>query len=293
MPYTRIFGDCNPDQPQHWIKRRESSGRLQLLESRHEDNPTLYTDAGELTDQGHRTMRVLDGLTGVRRLRLRDGKWVKAEGVVYETYDAAVHLKDADELPAFAHYVAGVDWGFTNPGVIQVWGVDNDGRMYLVREVVRTKQTIDYWIEQAKALNETYRPEAFACDPAEPSYITQFAAHVPAVAGFNEIEAGINAVQQRFKPADDGKPRLYLSRAALAEQDENLIAAKLPDGLSEELDAYSWPKGQDGKPVKETPVDKDNHSCDAMRYAVAHVDDLASERAELDSGGFVLTAGGN
>jgi hypothetical protein len=33
-----------------------------------------------------------------------------------------------------------------------------------------------------------------------------------------------------------------------------------------------WPKGIDGRPVKETPVDLDNHGMDAMRYAVMAID---------------------
>ena len=49
-----------------------------------------------------------------------------------------------------------------------------------------------------------------------------------------------------------------------------------PDGLPhstlDEFGAYSWPKGQDGKPVKETPVDMFNHGLDALRYAVIYVD---------------------
>jgi hypothetical protein len=37
---------------------------------------------------------------------------------------------------------------------------------------------------------------------------------------------------------------------------------------------YAWPKGSDGKPLKEVPVDADNHGMDALRYLVAEVDGL-------------------
>lgn len=273
MPYTRMFGDANPGPPTHWIKGREAANKLRILESRHEDNPTLFDESGGITAQGKRTLAILDGLTGTRLMRLRFGRWVKAEGVVYEDYDANVHLIDRKQVPTVKRHIAGVDWGFTNPGVIGVWAVDGDDRMYLVREVVRTKKTIDYWVANAKKLNDEYDIETFACDPAEPAFISAFLeAGLNTVAGVNDIEAGVDAVRQRFKEAGDGKPRIFIVKDSLRERDEGLDERKAPDGLPEELDAYSYPKGVDGKPIKEVPEGKDNHSCDAARYATMHLD---------------------
>jgi phage terminase large subunit len=45
-PYARIFGDCNPDAPTHWIRNRPG---LKLITSRHEDNPTIFNRDGTLT----------------------------------------------------------------------------------------------------------------------------------------------------------------------------------------------------------------------------------------------------
>jgi phage terminase large subunit len=73
-PYAQVLGDCNPHGgPNHWIKQRASAGRLVLLESRHEDNPALF-DGNDWTEQGRRTLAVLDALTGVRKERLRYGR---------------------------------------------------------------------------------------------------------------------------------------------------------------------------------------------------------------------------
>ena len=80
-----LFGDCNPTYPEHWILKAASEGSLTLLESRHVDNPSLYDEAGNLTEQGTRTMERLDALSGIRFQRLRLGKWVSAEGIIYET----------------------------------------------------------------------------------------------------------------------------------------------------------------------------------------------------------------
>jgi hypothetical protein len=171
--------------------------------------------------------------------------------------------------------VASVDWGYTNPGVIQVWAVDGDGRMYLIHEVYQTKQLIGWWVDKAVVLHQQYRIEAFVCDPAEPSFIQAFRQKkLPAIPGFNEIGIGIQAVQERLKPAGDGRPRLYILAGALEERDEALVESKKPCCTAEEFDAYSWPKGQDGKAVKEIPVDKDNHGMDGLRYMTCYLDNV-------------------
>lgn len=83
VKHPMLCGDCNPDAPGHWILARADAGTLTLLHSRHADNPSLYDDQGQLTEQGTRTMARLKALTGVRGKRLRDGLWVQAEGTVY------------------------------------------------------------------------------------------------------------------------------------------------------------------------------------------------------------------
>ena len=95
MPFAQIYGDCNPGPSTHWILSRHS---LRLLYSHHEDNPTLYDDGGNLTDQGCKTMAVLDSLTGTRYQRLRLGKWVGSEGVVYGDWSREQHLVTEAQL---------------------------------------------------------------------------------------------------------------------------------------------------------------------------------------------------
>jgi phage terminase large subunit len=94
-PFAQIFGDCNPGPSTHWILNRPS---LRVLYSHHEDNPTLFDDSGQITEQGERTMQVLDALTGVRYKRLRLGLWVGAEGMVYEEWNREDHVKSEEQL---------------------------------------------------------------------------------------------------------------------------------------------------------------------------------------------------
>jgi hypothetical protein len=169
--------------------------------------------------------------------------------------------------------VVGTDWGFTNPGVLSAWAVDGDGRMYLVHETYRTRRLIDWWTDRARAIHIRFGVEAFVCDPSEPAYIAQFRnAGLPVREAYNEILPGIQMVENRLKIAEDGRPRLFLCREALDERDEALVDAKKPTCTLEEFDSYVWPKGIDGKPTKEIPVDDNNHGLDALRYGVCYVD---------------------
>lgn len=272
MPYAQVIGDCNPGSFNHWIKGLANDGTLRLLESRHEDNPTLFDPVtGQITPQGERSLESLDKLTGVRYLRLRKGLWAAAEGSVYDTFDRAVHV--VDEMPVVVRRIASVDWGFTNPGVIQLWALDSDGRMIREREYYKTKKTIDWWIDTAKEINQGFPGIVFVCDPAEPGYIKQFRnAGLRAIEAMNDISPGVNNVQQRLRKAEDGRPRLMFLRGGLVERDEDLAAKHKPTCAEEEIEAYVWPKGVDGKVLKEVPVDDNNHAMDAMRYAAAYLD---------------------
>jgi hypothetical protein len=161
-----------------------------------------------------------------------------------------------------------VDWGFTNPGVMQVWAVDGDGRMYLVHEVYRTGKLIEWWAERGRAIKAHFGPECFVCDPSEPAYIERFIrSGLYAVPANNDVAPGIQEVQSRLAVQPDGRPRLMMYAGALADRDESLVEARKPCCTREELDVYSWPKGADGRPVKEVPVKVNDHGADAMRYA--------------------------
>jgi phage terminase large subunit len=98
-PPSILLGDCNPDAPTHWIKQRERDGVLQLWVSRHEDNPAMWDKNLKVwTASGQRYIDRLENLTGVRYQRLRLGKWVAAEGQVYESWNPDQHLLTDDQM---------------------------------------------------------------------------------------------------------------------------------------------------------------------------------------------------
>jgi phage terminase large subunit len=264
-----IFGDCNPGPPKHWIRTRPS---LRVLESRHEDNPTLYTDDGQITPQGVRTISVLDKLTGVRFQRLRLGKWVAAEGVVYERFDRAVHVIPRFEIPASWRRLRVVDFGFTNPFVCQWWAIDGDGRAFRYREIYKTQRIVEDHARDIVRLSKGEQIEETIADHDAEDRATLERHGVSTIAAEKEITPGIQEVQARLSAAGDGKPRIFFLEDSLVERDEELAAAHRPVCTEDEFEVYAWPKDAAGASLKEVPVKQNDHGMDAARYLARHLD---------------------
>lgn len=273
IPFQQLIADTNPDRPTHWLKLRVDSGKTAMLESRHEDNPTIWDRAkGDWTPGGLDYISRLDALTGARKPRLRHGKWVQAEGVVYDDWDRQVHIIDPFEIPASWRRIRAIDFGYTNPFVCLWIAIDDDCRMYVYRELYHTKRTVKVHAAQINALSgdETY--EFTVADHDAEGRATLTESGISTRAANKEVNRGIEAVQERIKVAGDGKPRLYVFRNCLVERDAALVEAKQPCSLIEEMDSYSWKKQADGKPNKEEPEKLHDHAADALRYACMHVD---------------------
>lgn len=265
-----LLGDANPAPPTHWIKQRKE---IALLESRHEDNPLLFDDDGNMTEQGERTMAILDALTGVRYKRGRLGLWVAVEGQVYEDYDAAIHqLSERHEIPMGARRFRVVDFGHTNPFVCQWWYIDRDGRMIKYREIYKTKGLVSDHAQRINVLSDGEQIEATICDHDAEGRATLEANGIPTLPAYKSIATGIEAVQLRLKVQADGKPRLYEMPNCLVDRDNALVKARKPWRTEDEWVSYIWPKGADGKSLKEVPVDADNHGMDCVRYGVMYLD---------------------
>lgn len=267
-PFAMVFGDCNPGAASHWILRRPS---LKLMYSRHEDNPTLYDAAGNITERGRATMLVLDALTGVRKDRLRHGRWVSAEGAVYE-FDPGLHEIDAFPVPAHWRRIRVIDFGYTNPFVCQWWACDEDGRMYLYRELYMSRRTVRAHAEQINALSAGESYEATIADHDAEDRATLSESGIFTLPARKDVTVGIQKISERLKVAGDGRPRLFVMRGSLVEQDQRLAEARKPTCTRDEFDVYMWPKSQDGRPVKEAPIKENDHGMDAMRYAGAYLD---------------------
>jgi len=245
MPYTYTCGDCNPAGARHWIRQRAASDTLRLIRTTHKDNPTLY-DGDVLTERGRRVMETLGALTGVRRRRLLEGVWATAEGAVYDTFDAAVHVADrpASEM---VRWMMCQDEGYTNPAVILLVGEDSDGRWHVAREYYERGVLQSAVVAQVVEWYNEVGATVDAVDAAAAGLIADLRdAGVPAVAAKGRVLDGIQATRDRLAIAGDGRPRLTVAPECV-----NLI---------NEFESYVW------RPERDEPVKENDHALDALRY---------------------------
>ncbi len=275
LSYQQLLADTNPDRPTHWLKQRCDAGKTTKLESHHHDNPLLWDiEKQDWTPFGNTYIETLDNLTGPRKLRLRHGKWVQAEGLVYDGWDRSIHVVDKFSPPKEWRRWLSIDFGYIHPFVAQLWAEDKDGRLYLFREIYKTKVLVE---DHARAIKnyllwDQPRPYQVICDhDAEDRATLEKYLGLPTTKATKDVSPGIQAVASRLKVQPDGKPRLMVMRDSIVQRDPLLIEAKKPIGFADEIDGYIWSlKG--GRQKGEEPVKEMDDSMDAARYMVAAVD---------------------
>lgn len=180
----------------------------------------------------------------------------KTEGLVYKEFIRDRDLiDDHTPIPEVKKTIIGVDFGYTNPAAIVKILVTKDDNYYIVDEWYKRQQTTEQIIQKCKQFtpNEAYP------DPAEPDRINEMV-----TAGLNcrdvskDIVAGINRVRELFKQG----------RIKINKNCHNLIW---------ELETYHYPEGNRDRNQSELPEKKDDHICDATRYALYSInpDDLS------------------
>lgn len=273
--YHQIIADVNPASEFHWLNQRALAGKMTRICYRHEDNPLWYDhQREEWTPQGlNYVQNVLGSLTGARRERLLNHRWVSEEGLVWDHWDNGIHLIDRKDLPDLQWYFGSFDKGLRAPGCLQVWGVDKEQRIYRVAEVYKTQQTMDWWAERVADLYTKYKMVAIACDPSEPEYINKFNDRLGYMGGRsvvriarkadNSLITGLDMVDWALR-----ERRMFFVRDSLVEGRDSSLAHRLqPCCTEEEIPSYTWLKQADGKAMKERPDPAcADHGCDATRY---------------------------
>lgn len=303
VPWQQLVGDCNPDAEFHWLNQRCLAGKTTRLYSRHKDNPSLKPEYLERLSQ----------LTGVRRKRLFLGLWCAAEGQIWEAYDPAVHQIEGevmfnvstgfweirrpnDDPIELRWFVAGMDWGFRNPGCLLVAGIDADRRAYIVHQIYHSQRNHDWWAQRAETLRRKYDIQRFICDSADAAGIDLFNHRMGKVGGY-WIAQGVEKKPNDFGPsASIVRERLelktlYFLKGNLESRDPELVEAKKPTCVEEEIPSYVYREIKDGQPVKEEPApDSDDHGADALRYLCMFLDrndwQPVKEKSQYPAGSF-------
>jgi PBSX family phage terminase large subunit len=261
--WTQLILTTNPDTPTHWIYN-------DLMQDKQAS--VYYSNAHDNPRNTQAYFDRLDAMVGVLRDRLRDGKWIRAEGSIYDEYDPAIHMIDADQCPEFVRRFRVVDFGYSNPFVCQWWGMDSDGRLYRYREIYQTHQLVEDVAPEIIRLSKGERIEFTLADHDAEDRATMEKHGVNTIPAVKDVSPGIQNVKTRLKVQPDGKPRLYFVRGALVDVDETLKTDGKPTCTEEEIPGYTWQKYADGKPDKEQPVKLNDHGCDTTRYIVHQLD---------------------
>lgn len=236
-PYQQIICDCNPKHPGHWLNRRperkrESGGpQMTRILSRHEDNPACTAD----------DLERLRNLTGIRRQRDYEGKWVAAEGLIYD-FDRARHVKTPAWTKHPKRIIIGVDQGFRNPFAALRALVNSDDSLHIEAERYGSGKSESVKVADAVAISKG--ADRVMVDPSAAELIAALQrANLPAEGANNAVTAGISPLEDAFK-----QDRITISPECVS--------------LIRELETYEWADSD----AKDKPVKENDHACDALRY---------------------------
>lgn len=272
VSWIQVILSTNPDAPTHWIYRR-------LILKK--EASVYYSKAINNPHNPANYINILKKMTGVTKLRLSDGKWVQAEGVIYEGFNEDVHVIDPFSIPdSWPRYLV-VDFGITAP-FVALWMAysESSDRIYVYREIYMTRRTVRSHAAQIKVLSGDEEFEAIICDHDAEDRLTLEEEGLYNVEAYKDIDRGIQLMTERLKIRDDGKPGIQFFRDMLVEVDENLRDGNKPISTLEEFNAYVWARDRDGT-VKNKPVNANDHGMDCTRYGVAYLDTGMGAGAEF------------
>lgn len=242
---SKVFANCNPDNPFHYIKKEyiEQAKQKKILHLHFtmEDNWTLSDSVIE------KYKRMYEGVFYKRFIL---GEWVKAEGVVYDMFDEELHTYTDDYN--YTQYNISVDYGTQNATVFLLWGLYK-GNWYIVDEYCYSgreegKQKTDK--EYADDLIEfigSRKVNYIIVDPSAASFKLELKN-----AGFIIKNANNNVL--------DG---IRYTQTLIAQN--KIIINKRCRNLIKEFRLYSWDEKAANRGVDEV-IKEHDHAMDAMRY---------------------------
>jgi phage terminase large subunit len=240
----QVIADYNPDA--HFfiddeVIPRDDCDFLQLTFADNEELPKTerdeilryfddgYDDEGEIKNKYWANMWQVYGLGNIGALF----------GVVFENWEIIDKVPEGARLEG-----TGIDFGYTNDPTVVIDGYTFDGaRIY--DEIIHEPGLLNADIfDKIEAAGRLVGPKY--ADSAEPKSIAELRK-----LGLNIIGADKGPDSVRFGISEIQKKKFFVTKRSLS-----LIA---------NLRAYRWATDKNGKAMN-TPIDKDNHGPDAMRY---------------------------
>lgn len=249
VPGSKVFGDCNPQGPFHWLYANYLTADLPKRDLKRwrftlDDNPALAEEYKARLKRVH---------TGVWYKRNVLGEWVIAEGAIYDFFEADGPMV-VDLVPTqFERVIVSADYGTSNATVFGKLGLYR-GTWILFDEYYHDSRASGYQKTDFQYANEflewlaPHNPSSVEIDPSAASFkLALKHAGVSRVRDAdNEVLDGIRTVARLFS---EGKLKI----------------AKRCEKTIESVASYSWdPKAQERGEDK--PLKQADHGADMLRY---------------------------
>ena len=258
---NKAYYDCNPPSPLHWVHKLfiekvdpVSGDRLQQPDLYRHLRMNPYDNEENLPENYIRD--ILGALPDRARRRMRDGEWVRAEGMIYE------HFRDDmvipyDELPAMEYYSVGLDFGLNMAACLWGWCGES---LYLVDDHGAYNATTSTFNSQINALWNELIPRNVAryCDPSGGERLQEITNGEPAN---NAVDDGIDFLNTKMEHGEfyvTERATGFLSEVQNYKRDEKERVVKIDDHYMDagRYGAYSFqrPTGLGKQKQKRKPV---------------------------------------
>lgn len=268
LPLRQALGATNPGSPNHWLYKRAFTDKLMaVVESKTTDN--IYNPKSYI--------RLMQRFKGRYYERFILGKWISFEGAVYDNWNPLIHIVKPFSIPQNWRRIRVIDFGYTAPFCCLWMAQSPEGQIYVYRQLYGSKRLVEDWAKDIKkhSEGEEHLIEANVCDwDAEDRATLERHLEITTVEAYKDIRPGIQAVFGRLTPSDNKEtPRLFFfENSRVNVEDEELSIAGKPVCAEDEFPGYSYPKTEEGKPIKEIPLQINDHGLDATRYGVMYFD---------------------
>lgn len=226
---------------------------------------TYFSAASDNTYNSADYQAKLAMMTGIQRLRLLEGKWIQAEGVVFDNWDMANISDEADYDPE-RPVIWGVDDGYAfgqgigtisyHPRVVLFAQETATGGFHVFDEYYATQELSEVTIEACLA-KPYKKPEAAYTDSSAAELRGRlWNADIMTVAATHPVHEGIKNLRRLI--CDGNGVRQFRIHPRCAQ-------------LAREMASYRYDDASRVANIGEPkPLKLDDHGCDASRYLTWH-----------------------
>ena len=243
VPGSRLWFNCNPENPGHWFYRewilKAKARRALYLHFTMEDNPALSPRI---------RARYRNAYSGVFYRRFVLGEWTAARGLVYDFFDRE---RDAADVPegSFEEWRISVDYGTANPASFGLWGKKNAvwyrvAEYYYDSRKAGRQRTDEEYAEALERLAGERTIRRVIVDPSAASFIEVLRRRgFQVVRANNDVADGIRVTSDLLK-----KRRIVICRTC--------------GDCLREMELYCW----DERGGRDAPRKENDHAMDDLRY---------------------------